>query len=185
MVKVGGGGAGGGGGGRDERRRLPFLPRLAGKGYHPQETEDPDHASLILPPTPPTSKKQLGRGNDPRPLRLGSKPSRSGPDSRPGGAAPPGWLRWLGPRGRNCSLGAGEVVPRPGRPRGSGRGVRVPGRCAQPRPGLRSRAASARRGGAAWPTWAGSVFCEAARRSERRNLLPRLRQPGLRLAGPV
>lgn len=71
MVKVGGGGLGGGGGGRDEWRQLPFLPRLAGKGYHPQETEDPDHPSLILPPTPPDQQKAAGQRQRPPPLAAG------------------------------------------------------------------------------------------------------------------
>lgn len=70
MVKVGGEGMGGGG--KDERRRLPFLPRLAGKGYHPQETEDPDHLSLILgPPHPPDQQKAAGQRQRPPPLAAG------------------------------------------------------------------------------------------------------------------
>ena len=74
----------------------------------------------------------------------------------------------------------GRGIPRLGRPRGPTRGVWDPGPCAQRKPGLPSQVASAPRGGAAWPTCAGSVFRGAARLPESRNRLPRLRQPGLR-----
>ena len=61
-----------GGGGKDERRRLLFLPRLAGKGYHPQETENPDHLSLILPHlNPPDQQKAAGQRQRPPPLAAG------------------------------------------------------------------------------------------------------------------
>ena len=79
MVKVGGGGLGGGGG-RDEWRQLPFLPRLAGKGYHPQETEDPDHPSLILPPTPPRpAKSSWAEATTPAPCGWGLNPPAPAP----------------------------------------------------------------------------------------------------------
>ena len=76
------GGVGLGGGGKDERRRLPFLPRLAGKGYHPQETEDPDHLSLILGPPPPPPRPAKGswaEATTPAPCGWGPNP----PDPAP------------------------------------------------------------------------------------------------------
>lgn len=143
MVEVGSGW----GGGKDERRRLPFLPRLAGEGDRPQETEDPDHHSLIPPPPEPRQQKAAGQRQGPPPLAAGvqtlplrprltawrRRPARLAPVARSPRREllPPGWgggpSAWASPRVGAWSAGSRALRPAQARTAESG-GVSTAGR---------------------------------------------------------
>lgn len=135
-------------------RRPPFPPSPAGEDPLPRR----QRTEAILPAAP--HARQPGGGCD-LPTPRGWAPNPPLRARLTAWTRPPrrGWLCSRGPRGGGWGWG----VPRPGQggPAGRAWGAGFPGGAASRRPALRSRAASARRGGAAGPTWAGSGFRRA------------------------
>ena len=168
--------------------RLPSCVALRERKPPPlrlQQTEDRDHASLSSPQgaarrrlrSPACPPPTVPGGWAPNPPLL--------PDSLPGrarlgaaGSAPAGPAAGT----RLWRLQGGRGMSRTGLGGHAGRawGAGLPGDAPSPRPGLRSRAASARqtgRGGRAHVGRFGVPPSERLVRPERRNQLPRLLQP--------